>query len=91
MDRSTVVRQQSLEAVSAFPEEALLELASILDYLRYKPAQRREANNQSASFLVSVAGLGDSSQPDVSERDEEILWNEISPMSGWSPKPSNSV
>jgi len=36
MDRSTIERQQILEAVNAFPEEALAELASFLDYLRYK-------------------------------------------------------
>lgn len=60
MDRSTVERQQILEAVSTLPEEVLVELASFLDYLRYKSAQRTEANNQSASFLVSVSGLGDS-------------------------------
>jgi hypothetical protein len=91
MDRSTVERQQILEAVSTLPEEALVELASFLDYLRYKSSQRRDANNQSASFLVSVAGLGNSGQQDVSERDEEILRNEIDPMYGWNLKPSDSV
>lgn len=91
MDRSTVKRQQLLEAVSALLEEALVELASFLDYLRYKSAQRREVNSHSANFLVAVAGLGNSGQPDVSERDEEILRNEIDPVYGWSSKPSNPV
>lgn len=91
MDRTTVERQQLLEAVSTLPEENLLELASFLDYLRYKSAQRREANSHSANFLVAVAGLGNSGQQDVSERDEEILRNEIDPVYGWSSKPSNSV
>jgi hypothetical protein len=91
MDRITVERQQILEAVSTLPEEALVELASFLDYLRHKSAQRRDTNNQSASFLVSVAGLGDSGQQDVSERDEEILRSEIDPVYGWSSKPSDSV
>jgi hypothetical protein len=36
MDGSTVERQQLLEVVSDLPEEALVELASFLDYLRYK-------------------------------------------------------
>ena len=89
MDRSTVERQKLLEAVSALPEEALLELANFLDYLRYKSAQRREVNNRSANFLVAVAGLGHSGQPDISERDEEILRNEIDPVYGWNLKPSN--
>ncbi|OKH17438.1 hypothetical protein [[Limnothrix rosea] IAM M-220] len=91
MDRSTIERQQILESVSALPEEDLMELASFLDYLRYKSAQSRETKNQSANFLVAVAGLGNSNQPDVSERDEEILRNEVDPVYGWSSKPSNSV
>jgi hypothetical protein len=91
MDRSTVERQQILEAVSALPDEALVELASFLDYLRYKSAQHREVSNNSASFLVAVAGIGNSGQQDVSERDEEILRNEIDPVYGWSSKPSSSV
>jgi hypothetical protein len=91
MDKSTVERQQLLEAVSTLPEEALVELASFLDYLSYKSAQRRDANNQSANFLVAVAGLGNSGQPDVSERDEEILRNEIDPVYGWSSRSSNSI
>ncbi|MBI4781617.1 MAG: hypothetical protein HY785_09835 [Oscillatoriophycideae cyanobacterium NC_groundwater_1537_Pr4_S-0.65um_50_18] len=84
-------RQQILEAVSALPDKALMELASFLDYLRYKSAQRREINNRSASFLVAVAGLGHSGQPDTSERDEEILRNEIDLGYGWNLKPSNPV
>lgn len=89
MDRSTVERQQILEAVSALPEEALVELASFLGYLRYKSFQRREVNNRSANFLVAVAGLGNSGQQNVSERDEEILRSEIDPVYGWNLKPSN--
>jgi Protein of unknown function (DUF2281) len=89
MDRSTIERQQLLETVSTLPEEVLAELASFLDYLRYKSSQRTEANNQSANFLLAVAGLGNSGQPDVSERAEEILRNEINPVYGWSSKPRN--
>lgn len=67
MDRSIVERQQLLEAVNALPEESLVELASFLDYLRYKSTQQRELTSHSASFLVAVAGLGNSGQRDVSE------------------------
>lgn len=84
-------RQLLLEAVSALPDESLLELASFLDYLRYKSTQRRELNNNRSNFLVAVAGLGTSGQQDISERDEEILTNEIDPVYGWNLKPSNSV
>jgi hypothetical protein len=62
-----------------FRYKALVELASFLDYLRHKSTQCREVNGHSANFLVSVAGLGNSGQQDVSERDEEILRNEIDP------------
>ncbi|AKG20581.1 hypothetical protein [Calothrix sp. 336/3] len=91
MNRATIERQQLLEKISALPEQALVELDSFLDYLRYKSAQHRGSKNQSASFLLAVAGLGNSGQQDVSERDEEILRNEIDPVYGWSSKPSNSV
>jgi hypothetical protein len=88
MDGTAVERQKIIEAVGTLPDEALLELASFLDYLRYKSAQRRELNNN-AGFLVAVAGLGNSGQEDVSERDEEILRNEIDPVYGWNIKPSH--
>jgi hypothetical protein len=91
MDRNSVERQQLLEAVSVLPEEALVELASFLDYLRYKSTRHKEVSNNSANFLVTVAGLGDSGQQDISERDEEILRNEIDPVYGWNLKSSNSL
>jgi hypothetical protein len=91
MNRSAAERQQLLELVNALPEESLVELASFLDYLRYKSDQRRDADRQSSSFLVSIAGLGSSGLEDVSERDEEILRNEIDPVYGWSSRSNNSV
>ncbi|MBW4557063.1 MAG: hypothetical protein KME59_14165 [Trichormus sp. ATA11-4-KO1] len=89
MDGTTVERQKLIEAVSTLPDEALFELATFLDYLRYKSDQRRKLNNNAANFLFAVAGLGKSGQQDVSERDEEILRNEINPVYGWNIKPSN--
>jgi hypothetical protein len=91
MNRSAAERQQLLELVNALPEESLVELASFLDYLRYKSDQRRDADRQSSSFLVLIAGLGSSGLEDVSERDEEILRNEIDPVYGWSSRSNNSV
>jgi hypothetical protein len=73
MDGTTVERQKLIEAVSTIPNEVLLELASFVDYLRYKSTQQKEPNNNASSFLVAIAGLGNSGQKDVSERDEEIL------------------
>ena len=91
MDISTLERQKLVEVVRELPEEVLVELASFLDYLRYKSDQHRELDNHSASFLTAVAGLGNSGQQDISERDEEILRNEIDPVRGWGSTPSNLV
>lgn len=89
MDRKTTNRQQLLEAVNTLPDEVLIELAGFLDYLRYKATRQRDLTTHSPSFLLAVADLGNSGQQDVSERDEEILRNEIDPVSGWNLKPSN--
>jgi hypothetical protein len=117
MDGITVERQKLIEAVSSLSDEAVLELAIFLDYLRYistQPdvvclapirtvihreeeitlvrevaVQKRKADNNSANFLATIAGLGNSGQQDVSERDEEILHNEIDPLYGWNNKSSN--
>lgn len=88
MDGTTTERQKIIEAISSLPDEVLLELASFLDYLNYKSIQRKDFSNNAPSFLLTVAGLGNSGQPDVSERDEEILRNEIDPFYGWNLKPS---
>ena len=89
MNRTPVERQKLIEAVSHLPDEALLELASFLDYLRYKSTQQRHPNDNAPGFLVAVAGLGNSGQQDISERDEEILRTEINPVYGWDLKPSD--
>ncbi len=89
MNRTIIERQQILEAVNDLPDEALLELAGFLNYLRYKSAQPREITHNSSNFLVAVAGLGHSGQQDISERDEEILLHEVDPVYGWNLKPSN--
>jgi hypothetical protein len=90
MDGTTVERQKLIDVVSTLPDEALFELASFLDYLRYKSFQQRESNKNTANFLITVAGLGRSGQQDISERDEEILRNEIDPVHGWSLKSNHS-
>ena len=89
MNRPTIERQQLIEAVSNLPDDVLFELASFLDYLCYKTLQRRNINSSQSNFLVSVTGLGNSEQQDISERDEEILRTETDPLHGWNFKPSN--
>ena len=84
MDRTTVERQKLIEAVNALPDEVLIELSSFVEYLRYKTVQRQTPEPPKQNFLLTVAGLGKSGQPDISESDEEILGNEVDPILGWS-------
>jgi hypothetical protein len=91
MSEPTVERQNLVEVVNALPDEVLVELAYFLDYLRYETSQNKESDLSRQNFLLSVAGLGKSGQQDVSDRDEEILLNEIDSVCGWSSKPSNSA
>ena len=89
MDGTTIERQKLIEAVNSLPEEVLFELASFLDYLRYKSAPPQKTDHNVSGFLTEIAGLGRSGQPDISERDEEILRNEIDPVYGWNLESSN--
>ena len=86
MNSTTIKRQKLIEAVNNLPDEALFELASFLDYLHYKTRQQREPDKNASSFLLAIAGLGNSGQQDISEQDEEILHNEIDPLYGWNIK-----
>jgi hypothetical protein len=44
----------------------------------------QEETTEGRSFLLAIAGLGSSTEGDISERDEEILSREIEPLRGWS-------
>jgi len=83
MAGSAIERQRLFEAISDLPDEALVELASFLEYLRYKASAQQREENAGADFLAAVAGLGASGEEDVSERDEEILSREVGPIRGW--------
>lgn len=83
MDTLTTNREQLIESIKALPESSLIELTYFLDYLRYR-ATEKQTQQPSANFLLSVAGLGASVEKDISERDEEILADEVDPIRGWS-------
>jgi len=89
MDGTTIERQKLVEAISTLPDEVLVELASFLDYLRYKTTRVEQPASKPSGFLLSIAALGTSDESDVSQRDEEILRNEIDPIHGWSLKSDN--
>lgn len=89
MSKKTVERQNLIDAVNTLPDDALSELASFVDYLRYKTVQRQNSDPPKQDFLLTIAGLGNSGQSDISNSDEEILSNEIDPISGWNSKPED--
>lgn len=84
------MRQQLTQSIEELPGEVLPELANFIHYLHFKshsntsppaPVMAKEDN-----FLLAIAGLGRCEEDDLSERDEEILAKEISPLSGWTLK-----
>ncbi|MBW4672785.1 MAG: hypothetical protein KME52_01685 [Desmonostoc geniculatum HA4340-LM1] len=89
MSNLSTDRLKLIEAVNALPDETLIELANFVDYLRYKSTKPRELDNHKSSFLMSIAGLGTSGETDISERDEDILKDEIDPLRGWGLKSDN--
>lgn len=86
MSKTTVERQNLIEAVNALPDDVLIELASFVEYLCYKTVRQQSTDLPQQNFLLAIAGLGKSGQPNTSDHDEEILHNEIDPIHGWSSK-----
>ena len=83
MINSTVDREQLLTLINDLPDELLAEVANYADYLQSKTIISNQPN-QSSNFLLSIVGLGSSEEKNVSDRQEEILANEIDPIAGWS-------
>ena len=90
MNTLTPTRQQIIEVIDNLPEDAFSELVSFIGYLRYKAVETKTEPPHN-SFLLSIAGLGASTEKDISERDEEILANEVNPLRGWSLHPDEQV
>ena len=86
MNSGTPTREQLSQAIDELPSETLPELANFTEYLRFKvtsfeyPLKTEAKSNQ---FLMSIAGLGESEETDLSERDEEILASEIDSIRGF--------
>jgi len=78
-------RQQLSEAIAELPADMLPELSNFIEYLRFKTATGRvpHEKREGSPFLKSIAGIGVSEEDDISERDEEFLKKEISPVCGW--------
>ena len=83
MNTLTLTRQQIIEVIDNLPEDAFSELVNFIGYLRYKTVETKTETPHN-SFLLSIVGLGASTEKDVSEKDEEVLTNEVNPICGWS-------
>ncbi|MBO1349786.1 MAG: hypothetical protein EBE86_021500 [Hormoscilla sp. GUM202] len=97
MDTMISQREQIIGEIAELPSEAIVELANFIEDLKFKhhrlatsSSRKTEANSGSA-FLLAIAGLGSAVEDDISERDEEILANEIDPIRGWTTKKDDSV
>lgn len=87
MNSVTPTRQQLAQAIEELPLEALPELANFIEYLQFKASSTpalKEDELEGRDFLMRIAGLGESDETDLSERDEEILKSEIDPIRGFS-------
>lgn len=91
MNSWTPTREYLSQAIDELPSEALPELANFIEYLRFKlnyPQPSMKAEPETNNFLMSIAGLGESEETDLSERDEEILASEIDSIRGFHCQPS---
>lgn len=77
MSNPTGQREKLIELVNTLPDEMLNEIASFIEYLHYKTVQQQPSELPQQNFLLTIAGLGNSGQADISESDEEILQQEI--------------
>ena len=82
MNNSSESTTQLIESIKALPPESLAELSSFVRYLQFKNTENSKVTGK--DFLLSIAGMGESGEIDISERDEEILGQEVDPIRGWS-------
>jgi hypothetical protein len=78
---------QQIQQIAAAEQRAPEEV--VADALRVYAAQSRKVNG--VSFLMSIAGQGRSGESDVSERDEEILADEVDPIRGWRGRDNDAT
>jgi hypothetical protein len=97
------LKEKVLKEVAQFPENKLRELYDVIHHLRLgieaasSPEEHHDVSYQEcpmsskasgSAFLLSIAGIG-AAEEDLSERDEEILTQEIDPIRGWGLKRDN--
>jgi hypothetical protein len=82
-DEELVERIERLARQEQCPEEQVVAHAIRL-------YEKETQAGSTASFLLSIAKLGNSEQGDIAERDEEILSSEVDQTRGWTLKKSES-
>ena len=83
-------RTQLIESIKALPDDSLVELSNFVSYLKFKKAMVTPKMT-GQECLLSIAGIGHSGESDISERDEEILAQEIDPIQGWGVRVDESA
>jgi len=66
MNTLTPTRQQIIEVIDNLPDDAFSELISFIGYLRYKAVETKTEPPHN-SFLLSIVGLGASTEKDSLE------------------------
>jgi hypothetical protein len=82
MNSVNLTHQQLSQAINELPLAALSELADFIESLRLKLNLTSVAMNnepEESNFLLSISGIGESSKPDLSDKDVENLAPESEP------------
>ncbi|MDP5016598.1 hypothetical protein FJR11_04455 [Anabaena sp. UHCC 0187] len=85
MDSVNLTHQQLSQAINELPLAALPELADFIEDLRFKLNLTSAAINneqKESNFLLSISGIGESSELYLSDKDAENLAPEIEPARG---------
>lgn len=82
MNSVNLTHQQLFQAINELPPDALPELASFIESLLFKFNLTPVAINnepEESNFLLSISGIGESSEPDLSDKNAGNLEIESEP------------
>ena len=85
MDSVSLTHEQLSQAINELPLAALPELADFIESLLFNLNLTPAAINnepEESNFLLSISGIGESSEPNLSDKDTENGELEIDPTRG---------
>jgi hypothetical protein len=85
MNSVSLTHEQLSQVINELPLAALPELADFIERLRLQFNLTSAAINnepEESNFLLSISGIGESSEPDLSDKDAENLAPKIEPTRG---------